>query len=91
MLFMFRQVFEFYPGSEEPEEGWLGEVAYNAVEFGRYLEQAVDVSELPPIPTWSESKQRSREALKKLGRVHIRASTMKAKYKKVRKMISSLS
>ncbi len=47
---MFRQVFEFYPGSEEPEEGWLGEVAYNAVEFGRYLEQAVDTPELPPIP-----------------------------------------
>lgn len=66
MLFMFRQVFEFYPGSEEPEEGWLGEVAYNAVEFGRYLEQAVAAPELPSIPTWSESKQRSREALKKL-------------------------
>lgn len=66
MLFIFRQEFGFSPGCEEPEEGWLGEVAYNAVEFGRYLEQAMDTSELPPIPTWSESKQRSREALKKL-------------------------
>lgn len=40
-------------------QGWLGEVAYNAVEFGRYLEQSMDMPEPPPIPTWSESKQRS--------------------------------
>lgn len=45
---------------------WMGELAYNAVELGRYLGQALDTQELPPIPTWSESKQRSREALKKL-------------------------
>ena len=44
----------------------MGELAYNAVELSQYLEQAVDTPELQPIPTWSESKQRSREALKKL-------------------------
>lgn len=66
MLFLFRQAFGFYPGSEEPDEGWMGELAYNAVELGRYFEQAMDTPELPPIPTWTESKQRSREALKKL-------------------------
>ena len=66
MLFRFRQVFGFTPGTEEPDEGWMGELAYNAVKFGRYLEQALDTPELPPIPTRSESKQRSREALKKL-------------------------
>lgn len=41
MLFIFRQVFEFYPGTEEPDEGWIGELAYNPIELGRYLEQAL--------------------------------------------------
>ena len=58
--------FGFYPGTEEPEEGWLGELASDAVRLASYLEQATDAPDLPPIPTWSESKQRSREALKKL-------------------------
>lgn len=66
LLFAYCQAFGFTPATEEPEEGWLGELAQNAVRFGRYLEQAMDVPESPPIPTWSESKQRSREALKKL-------------------------
>ena len=66
MLFLYRQAFGFYPGSEEPVEGWLGELAQDAVRLASYLEQATDVTDLPPIPTWSESKQRSREALKKL-------------------------
>ena len=66
MLFLYRQAFGFSPATEEPEEGWLGELAEDAVRFGRYLEQAFDTPDLPPIPTWSESKQRSREALKKL-------------------------
>ena len=66
MLFLYRQVFGFSPATKEPDEGWLGELASDAVRFGRYLEQAFDTPDLPPIPTWSESKQRSREALKKL-------------------------
>ena len=66
MLFLYRQTFGFTPATEEPDEGWLGELAQDAARFGRYLGQAFDTPDLPPIPTWSESKQRSREALKKL-------------------------
>ena len=66
ILFLYRQAFGFYPGSEEPEEGWLGELAQDTVRLVSYLEQALDTPNLLPIPTWSESKQRSREALKKL-------------------------
>ncbi len=63
ILFLYCQTFGFTPATEEPDEGWLGELANDAVRFGRYLEQAFDAPDLPPIPTWSESKQRSREAL----------------------------
>ena len=66
ILFLYRQVFGFTPATEEPDVGWLGELASDAIRFGKYLEQAFDTLDLPPIPTWSESKQRSREALKKL-------------------------
>ncbi len=66
ILFLYRQAFGFYPGTEEPDEGWLGELAQDAVRLSAYLEQAMNVPDSPPIPTWSESKQRSREALKKL-------------------------
>lgn len=41
-------------------------MTYNAEALTRYLEQAMNVPEPPPIPIWTESKQRQREALKKL-------------------------
>ena len=41
-------------------------VTYNAEALTRYLEQAMDVPDPPLIPVWTESKQRQREALKKL-------------------------
>ena len=66
LLFAFRQAFEFQPGSVEPEEGWLGEFALNAAWLGKYLEQAFGSRLENAPPVWSESKQRSREALKKL-------------------------
>lgn len=66
MLFVYRQAVGFEPATPEPEEGWLGEIAANAVHFGKYLEQVFDTAEPPPIPVWTESKQRQREAHKKL-------------------------
>ena len=65
-LFLYRQLTNFEPGREEPSYGWLYGVTYNAEALTRYLEQAMDVPESPPIPVWTESKQRQREALKKL-------------------------
>lgn len=66
MLFAYRQAVGFEPATPEPDEGWLGELASNAVRLGEYLEQTFDTTKLPLIPVWSESKQRQREALKKL-------------------------
>lgn len=65
-LFLYRQLTDFEPGREEPSSGWLYSVTYNAEALTRYLEQAMNVPDPPPIPVWTESKQRQREALKKL-------------------------
>ena len=50
----------------EPEEGWMGELASELVRLGRSIEEADDLPPLPAPPAWTESKQRHREALKKL-------------------------
>lgn len=63
-LFAFRQVVGFQPATLEPEEGWMGELANGLVRLGKLLEHETDLSPTPP--TWSDSKQRRREALKKL-------------------------
>lgn len=65
-LFLYRQLTDFEPGREEPSSGWLYGVTYNAEALTRYLEQAMNVPDPPPIPVWTESKQRQREVLKKL-------------------------
>ena len=65
-LFLYRQLTNFEAGREEPSYGWLYGVTYNAEALIRYMAQAMDVPEPPPIPVWTESKQRQREALKKL-------------------------
>ena len=65
-LFAYRQAVGFYPGSAEPDEGWLGEAAYGLLQLGKELEQGADLPPLPAPPAWSDSKLRRREALKKL-------------------------
>ena len=50
----------------EPEEGWMGELASELVRLSRSIEEADDLPPLPAPPAWTESKQRHREALKKL-------------------------
>ena len=65
-LFLYRQLTNFEPGREEPSYGWLYGVTYNAEALIRYMEQAMNVPDPPPVPVWTESKQRQREALKKL-------------------------
>lgn len=66
MLFAYRQATGFEPATPEPKEGWLGELTHNAIQLGKDLEQAGLVPQEHPLPMWTESKQRQREALKKL-------------------------
>ena len=65
-LFVYRQAVGFSPGSVEPDEGWLGELADGLIQLGRSIERLDDIPPLPAPPTWTDSKQRRREALKKL-------------------------
>ena len=65
-LFIYRQTVGFRPGSVEPDEGWLGELAEGLIQLGRSMERLDDIPPLPAPPTWTDSKQRRREALKKL-------------------------
>ena len=65
-LFAYRQATGFRPRTLEPDEGWMGELASGLVQLGRSIEQSNDLPPLPSPPTWTDSKQRRREALKKL-------------------------
>ena len=65
-LFAYRQAVGFRPATPEPEEGWMGELANELVRLGRTIERADDLPPLPAPPVWTDSKQRRREALKKL-------------------------
>ena len=65
-LFAYRQAVGFRPNTPEPEGGWMGELASELVRLGRSIEEADDLPPLPAPPAWTESKQRQREALKKL-------------------------
>ena len=65
-LFIYRQAMGFLPGSVEPDEGWMGELTEGLIQLGRIIERLDDLPLLPAPPTWTDSKQRRREALKKL-------------------------
>ena len=64
-LFAYRQATGFRPQTPEPVEGWLGELTYDWVRVMADLERDAN-QPLPTPPTWTDSKQRRREALKKL-------------------------
>ena len=65
-LFIYRQATGFRPRTLEPDEGWMGEAATGIIQLGRSLENSADLPPLPSPPTWTDSKQRRREAIKKL-------------------------
>ena len=64
-LFVYRQATGFRPCTPEPDEGWLGELAAGWFRVMADLDRDADW-QLPAPPTWTDSKQRHREALKKL-------------------------
>ena len=64
-LFAYRQATGFRPQTPEPDEGWLGELAYDWLRVMADLERDANQPISMP-PTWTDSKQRRREALKKL-------------------------
>ena len=65
-LFTYRQAVGFCPGSVEPDNGWMGDLADSLIQLGKSVERLEDMSPLPTPPTWTDSKQRRREAIKKL-------------------------
>lgn len=65
MLFLYRQATGFRPQTVEPDEGWLGELATGWFQVLADLERD-DEWQFPAPPTWTDSKQRHREALKKM-------------------------
>ena len=64
-LFAYRQATGFRPQTPEPDAGWLGELAMDWFRVTGDLERAAD-QPIPTPPIWTDSKQRRREALKKL-------------------------
>ncbi len=65
MLFLYRQATGFRPQTAEPDEGWMGELAAAWFQVAADLEHD-DEWQLPAPPTWTDSKQRRREAIKKM-------------------------
>ena len=65
-LFAYRRAVGFCPGSVEPDEGWIGELTSGLIQLGRALECIDDLPPIPTPPTWTDSKQRRREAIKKM-------------------------
>lgn len=65
-LFAYRQAVGFRPATPELAESWMGELANELVRLGRSMESSTDLSPLPAPPVRTDSKQRRREALKKL-------------------------
>ena len=64
-LLLYRQTTGFRPTTPEPEEGWMGELAAGWFRVAADLERD-DEWQLPAPPTWTDSKQRRREAIKKM-------------------------
>lgn len=64
-LLLYRQATGFRPTTPEPDEGWMGELAAGWFRVVADLERDADW-QFPATPTWTDSKQRRREALKKM-------------------------
>ena len=64
-LLLYRQATGFRPTTPEPDEGWMGELAAG---WGRVLADLERDEEwqFPAPPTWTDGKQRRREAIKKM-------------------------
>ena len=65
LLFIYRQTTGFRPQTVEPDEGWMGELASGWFRVVADLERD-DGWQLPAPPTWTDSKQRRHEAIKKM-------------------------
>lgn len=66
VLFSYRQAVGFRPGTMEPDEGWMSDLVSGLLRLGREMERSEDLLPLQALPIWTDSKQRRREALKKL-------------------------
>lgn len=66
MLFAYRQAVGFCPSSVELDEGWIGDLTSGLTQLGKSLGRSDDLPPLPTLPTWTDSKQRRRETIKKI-------------------------
>jgi len=64
-LLLYRQATGFRPTTPEPDEGWMGELAAGWFRVAADLERDDDW-QLPVPLVWTDSKQRRREAIKKM-------------------------
>ena len=75
-IFTYRAEHGFTPQTPEPPEGWLaqassmGSVVSDTVRLGKNLERSGDVSPAYTPYSQTDSKQKKREALKKLSQGH---------------------
>lgn len=66
-LFLYRQFTDFRPGTEEPENGWMGQLANDFVNLCCALDQLQYKPPSPPQkPHWTDKKLLRRIARKKL-------------------------
>ena len=66
-LFLYRQLTDFRPGTEEPDNGWMGQLANDFIDLCCALERIPVKAPIPPSrPHWTDKKLRRRMARKKL-------------------------
>lgn len=75
-LFAYRAEHGFTPLMPEPPEGWLGQaeqaghLVENLISLGKNVENMEDVPLSLPPRIWTDSKQKRREAMKKIAQGH---------------------
>ena len=75
-LFEYRRINGFIPQTPEPAEGWLGQMelaghlAEDLISLGKNVESIGDTPSLLAPHSWTDSKQKQREARKKLAQGH---------------------
>lgn len=85
-LFAYRQASGFVPLTPEPPEGWLRQMekteklSGDLISLGQNLESVSDAPSPLTPPSWTDSKQKQREARKKLAQGHKLQSEQEQEY-----------
>jgi hypothetical protein len=85
-LFEYRRINGFTPQTPEPPEGWIGQMAQaerlaeSLISLGKNVESIGDTPSPPTPRLWTDSKQKRREAMKKLAQGHKLQSEQEQEY-----------